>query len=659
MARKSIFKRVGAGAISGAIALISCNNALRDHEEPESTPRLRSIPRSEPHSAAITPSSEAAGAIPTTMTDHRKNKARFLCHAVAFRQKVHSFSSRGTSTSRRPARACPQPKSLTTTAAVAGAQAIFKAWRSHQPEISDSPTRTSESVVENSCDLTAEGTDEVLIEGRPVLVSENTPSKFNAIPFPRIDIVVSGFADNFSSEILNIINLSADNVGAVRDAHEHVGACSPLVAVGTVPTVPSSTTTTALVPVRRMVTQVSPLARRTSFIISNFPTTINSDLVFALLAEHSVIFSSLPVLGNAQTEPSLLNLSGSRFNLIVFTPAISFVYSPRPSITYEVEYPTPIASRQIDLLPSGFIIEEVDETNETTIDHDNFEESSSPVLVDSATQTDNIEDELVTQGAPTQDLSVETESQHCSSSEQSLLESEGSDTPATSRSAHSEILPEFSREEEAAHYQEHIEHLESIVRCLRGEAEDHDDEKEALNNTVNRLQREKEEFESDAENLRSQLTRKDERDIAKTIEVYERSRKETVQAIEDYYQIPSMIALGRMMRMEETLREMEHALRTHEEALRIHEDNDTGNIVLNILNSLQEAQHQNRWLVSRHREDEEKIRNLTREAEQSRQMMPVIERQVRQLIQERNDFARQLGQYLYQYNQTQSQHSNQ
>jgi hypothetical protein len=658
MARTSIFKRVGAGAISGTIALLSCNNALRNHDEPEPTPRLHPIPRSAPCSAPIKTPSEVAGAISTTATCHGKKASGRFRRAVALRQKVKTLSSRAALLPKRSARRSPQPKLLRTTAAIS----IFDALKSQSPDSLDTTTNTSGSVSENSGDLTAEDTDEVLIEGTPIIVPESIPSKFNAIPFPRIDTVVSGFADSFLSEILNSIILGADNVVAVPDAYEHVEVCSPPIAVGTVPTAPS-VTTTALIPVRRIATQVSTIARSTSFTFPPLATTINSGLLFALLAERSVILPSLPVLDIAWTEASSMSFVAGHDNLTISLPATSFVYSPRPSITYEAALPTPFAGEQTNVLQSGFVVEEVGETDETTSDGDShlaFEESSSPVLVDSATQTDNVDNELVPLEAATHDLPAETESQQCSSSEQSLLESEGSDTPATSRSGHSEGPPEFTREEEAAHYQEHIEHLESVVRCLRREAEDHDAEKEALNSTVNRLQREKEEVESDAENLRSQLSRKEERDIAETIEVYERIRRETVQAIEDYYQIPSMVALGRMMRMEETLSRMEDTLRTHEEALRIHEDNDTGNIVLNILNSLQADQHQNRGLLVQLREGEEVIRNLTRETEQSRQMMPLIERQVRELIQERNDLAHQLGQYQsqHQHNQTQVQGGN-
>lgn len=593
MARKGVFKRVGAGVIAGTFALFSCNKALQHDDNLQ--PRLRSLPTPRPATSS------------TTAPAHDKAKGEIRRHAVAFQQEVRTFSTR--TRFRFPQSqeaASSQPKLVETTAAVAEIEALTTPTRESLQSVA-----ITSSVADNSRDLVIEDTDEVLTEGTVIQVPVTNPIAFNTTPILRLD-PVSGIADSFASEMLQAIS-----------ARVHAGNISVLSIPSAATSVASMRSSTALVPVRRMRARAPyTVTHITSFSTAPRATVTNSGLVFALLADRSVIRPSLSVPGTSQNESSLVIFAPARDSLIVSTPPTSFVYSPRPLLTYEAETPVTVAGLQTNILPADSthgVVEELDE------------DSSSPVYVDSATQTEDLQQETLAQAAPADDLLAENDnSPHCSSDERSSLESGGSSKPETPSTSRSISPPQFSLEEELAHHQEEIDRLSSLVRALRADAEDHETTEDALTEDIQQLEREKRELEDDVESLRSQLTRANEeiqQRVNDGIEVYERQRRFYVTDFNNAvgaYEARAAAMYKKMMLIQDGL-------------LKAYATENNLEKVVTLFNALWEYDAENTYL----RDVNTRLDGQVRQQEGRLALFPAIEREVQGLIRERDTLRAQ------------------
>jgi len=587
MARIGIFKRVGAGVAAGTVASLSCNQELEYSDEHQPRPRS---PRSP------TPVSSSP-----TVVEHGNTRREILRRAVAFREKIRRVSGRATWPKTREAEEFPGLRQL-ETAAVA--------------EI-DTPTTPTFEILHGAiitsivADISAEHLNEdaegVLIEGTVIRMPESTPHAANTTRFLCLDAIL-GIADSFSSEMAQALS--------ARIRTHNLSVLSIPSAVAPVSPVQSST---ALVPVRRSRMR-APYTIPQITLLSIYPrvNAHNDNLVSSLLADRSVLRPSLALPGVSQDESSLVILTPVHNGRITLTQADSFLYSPRPLITYEAETPVSNTATQTSIIAARSTEQVVEELEE---------ESVSPIFVDSATQTEEIQQESLSQAASADNLVAKNNhSARSSLSANSLPESAGSseETQPTSRSI---SPPEFSLEDELGYHKDEIDRLNSLVRSLNIDAQDREEIENGLTEKIERLEREKRDLEDDTEGLRNQMARMNmteevEQRVTDEMDAWKRQRKIQVEecnkAIEQY-EARAVDMLAKMLQMQDAL-------------IQAYSTPDNKEKVGLLFEKLVEVATEKSQLLQRNGELVAHVRHLQSQTA----LIPMIEREVQALIRQRD-----------------------
>ncbi|KAK5065188.1 hypothetical protein LTR84_001025 [Exophiala bonariae] len=200
MAPKNAIKRVGAVVLSGAAALLPSSITLRREYEAGPLPQYDTPLTTAPLHSALPTSRKGTTGKTHILTGILRRAAAFpRGFKGLFKHSNHPKDSKNRNS---PA------GSIQSALAIA----MFNAVKLRKASPTETENSTSSPMMEESSTLSTESTNEVIVEGASTPTPAASIERSMVRRAPSIDTIVSGFADDFSSEVLSIFDVDTEQV---------------------------------------------------------------------------------------------------------------------------------------------------------------------------------------------------------------------------------------------------------------------------------------------------------------------------------------------------------------------------------------------------------------------------------------------------------------